>query len=307
MLICVREMMDRLRQKLVSRTIVTRPCGSLPPAWAEDLVGAAPPRAVAASLHVRESPEFALATFRAADASDIEGATFQAYRELGERLRIGRDWHAVRIWNLIPHILAPAGEGIDRYVRFNAGRFRALCDWFGGPERFDWSLPAASGVASPEPSLVIHALLARVPGVPVANPRQVPPHRYSARFGPLPPCFARAVVVQTKSEGRLLLVGGTASVRGEDSVHVGDLGAQLDETLQNLAALVGAAAGDSVQRAAPLDHFRELRLYHVREEDREPLAARVLRAFPRLRRLELVHADLCRRDLLVEIEGIAEL
>ena len=60
----------------------------------------------------------------------------------------------------------------------------------------------------------------------------MPSYRYSRRFGPRPPCFARATVLHLGAAGDapLVLVGGTASIRGEDSVHVGNVRGQVLET-----------------------------------------------------------------------------
>ena len=139
----------------------------------------------------------------------------------------------------------------------------------------------------------------------VENPRQVPAYRYSRRFGPLPPCFARATIVRPSVGAPLLMVGGTASIRGEESMHANDLGAQVDETLANLASVVCAAWGGAGDERA-LRRYRHLRAYHRREGDRLAVESRMRAAFPALDRLELLPAELCRPELLVEVEGLAE-
>ena len=98
---------------------------------------------------------------------------------------------------------------------------------------------------------------------------------------------------------------------GEDSLHGGCLGAQLRETFTNLAGISEAVCGrapkgrlgEGVIRHA-LARYRELRAYAVHNVDRDEIAETILREFPGLVRLELVSADLCRPELLVEIEGI---
>jgi enamine deaminase RidA (YjgF/YER057c/UK114 family) len=157
-------------------------------------------------------------------------------------------------------------------------------------------------------AFVLYCLSTDEPGRPVENPRQIPAYRYSRRWGPLPPCFARATVLgPSLYRVPVALLGGTASIRGEDSLHVGDSGRQIEETLRNLAALVRAAAGESgVEDAAALACIREVRVYHPREEDEAQIRSAVEAACPRLRHLEMLRAELCRRELLVEIEGVAE-
>jgi hypothetical protein len=141
----------------------------------------------------------------------------------------------------------------------------------------------------------------------VENPRQIPPYKYSRRFGPLPPCFARATIVTPPDEKTLILVGGTASIRGEDSVHLGNLAEQTHETLENLASLIQKIAGNRDDAASSLKRFDELRIYHPNLADRAALRAMIDPAFPNVRDIEYFQADLCRAELLVEIEGVAHL
>jgi hypothetical protein len=85
---------------------------------------------------------------------------------------------------------------------------------------------------------------------------------------------------------------------------VNDLRRQTEETFENLASLIRSAARND---AAGLEAFRELRVYHFRDADRSEIAELVERAFPGLDRIEYLRADLCRPELAVEIEGVAEI
>jgi enamine deaminase RidA (YjgF/YER057c/UK114 family) len=239
-----------------------------------------------------------------ADGPGVEQAAVQGYREIGLHLEKSPGWHPVRIWNFVPRIIDPADGGMDRYMRFNAGRHRVFTEWFGGAGNFDRMLPTASAVGHGGDDLVVHALTCREAGTAIDNPRQLAPYHYSKRFGPLPPCFARAMRVTGSDNHKLLLVGGTASVRGEESVHVGNLEAQLGETFENLKALVRNAFGPSTA-ADPLRHYRNLRVYHVSSPFLPTIQSAVAAQFPSLIQAEWIEVDLCRGDLLVEIEGLA--
>ena len=192
-------------------------------------------------------------------------------------------------------------------------------------------MPTASAVGIGSGGLAIHVLGGRDAGLPVENPRQVPAYRYSARYGPIPPCFARGTIVRglparagDVPDAPALLVGGTASIVGENSLHDRDARQQALETFENLAELVAAArrqigangdgsggrggrdAGHDAPRAA-FDAFTELRVYIVRDVDAPLLREMVTERFGRTARIEFAQADLCRRELLVEIEGLATL
>jgi chorismate lyase/3-hydroxybenzoate synthase len=210
------------------------------------------------------------------------------------------------------------GDGRDRYMVFNAGRFAAFCHWFGSAAVFNRTVPTASAVGVVDGALVIHGLATRHPGRPIENPRQVPAYSYSTRYGPLPPCFARATVVPmadgldadvaaAERGSARLLVGGTASIVGEDSRHQRDARQQTLETFANLAHLLAAASGTAgeVDEAARLDAFTDARVYIVRESDAAIVRPLVLARLAGSARVEFAQADLCRRELLVEIEGLA--
>jgi hypothetical protein len=282
---------------------------AVPPAWVKELVGRAPSGRAFERVAVVRTRDFLLASVRIAgaaetDGAELEAAAAQAYQMLAGSIRETSPWHPVRIWNFVPRILDDGGDEMDRYMRFNAGRYRAFMKWFGGAQGFDRMLPTASAVGHGGADLIVHLLAARQPGTGVSNPRQVSPHRYSKRFGPLPPCFARATRVKVPGGHEMLLAGGTASIRGEESMHVGDLRRQLAETFENLATLVTSAFGP-VDR--PLEHYRTLRVYYVREGDLPEIRDAVIHAMPGLDVIERMPATLCRGDLLVEIEGSAEL
>lgn len=293
----------------------------MPPAWVGGLLGpfalwsASPILEDSVWLEIARGGGFCLASVRVPDARGLGRDAFReaaagAYRRLESVLQDQGLSHPVRLWNHIPGIHEPMGEGQDRYMAFNAGRFEALAEWLGGPASFDTRSVSASGVGHDGRDLVIHCLAADEPGRAVDNPRQVPPHRYSRRFGPLPPCFARATTIHPPGGEPLVLVGGTASIVGEESVHLGDLERQTDETLTNLAVLLRVAAGEEEgqeDRAALLARYRDLRVYYPDPGRLDELRALLEPVFPGVAAIEWVRADLCRSELLVEIEGVAGL
>jgi len=248
----------------------------------------------------------AVANVRGLDVLTFQQAAMDAFAAVFDQLGPTGSVHPVRFWAFVPEIHAQLEPDLDRYMVFNAARFAAFSAWYGGRDVFPRALATASAVGTSGSDLVLHCLAADAAGQPVENPRQVPAYRYSRRFGPMPPCFARATVVRPRSGPSLLMVGGTASIRGEESMHETDLGAQMDETLANLASVIAAAWAERTDGRAALSRYRQLRAYHRREEDRREVEARMQSAFPNLERLELLSAELCRAELLVEVEGLAE-
>jgi chorismatase FkbO-like protein len=249
---------------------------------------------------------------RAMDILTFQQRVVETYQAVFEHLQGRTAPNPVRFWAFVPGIHDDMGAGLDRYMVFNAGRYGAYSAHFGAPTSFGRSVPTASAVGVPGDALTLHCLAANETGLPVENPRQVPAYRYSRRFGPMPPCFARATLLRGQPDGPLLLVGGTASIVGEESRHIGHLEEQASETFRNLASVVASAAGIPLSEDAPADElvpllaaFRELRVYHTRPEDREAILGIVEGCFPSLGGLELLQASLCRSELFIEIEGLA--
>jgi chorismate lyase / 3-hydroxybenzoate synthase len=283
-----------------------------PPAWVVE-------RPASATRHDLEAWRVVSAQIpecAALDAASLERAVDGAYAALADALAASGH-HPVRFWNFVPGIHADMGGGRDRYMVFNAGRYSAFERWFGQAALFTRTVPTASAVGVGSDALAIYALGGRDAGLPVENPRQIPAYRYSARYGPLPPCFARGTIVTGLEGGRpTLLVGGTASIVGEASQHDRDARQQALETFENLAELVAAArrqvagtapdGGADAPRAA-FDAFTDLRVYIVRDSDAPLLREMVTERFGRTARIEFAQADLCRRELLIEIEGVATL
>ncbi|HUP22792.1 MAG TPA: hypothetical protein VNB06_07605 [Thermoanaerobaculia bacterium] len=295
------------------------------PEWAAALFEhVAPTGLTTGNTKVRKAraEELLLATVVVQDAVSLSAAEFRAataaaYHELLDA--VGLDSSPVRLWNYIPGILAPLGSHPHRYMAFNAGRHDAYERRYGSRQSFPEMLATASGIGHQGADLVIHALAAAMPGIAIENPRQIPAYLYSRRYGPLPPCFARATLLaRPRQDTRYwLLVGGTSSVFGEDSAHHGDLASQARETLHNLEALLGrsleigaqiagTAPSGSEQESTTFARFRHLRVYFPSRVERAEVAAMVEPRFSQLDSLEYVVADLCRPELLIEIEGLAE-
>jgi len=238
--------------------------------------------------------------------------THQAYQTIFDSIGAR---HLIRVWNFIPDLLEPVDGSPQRYLVFNAGRHDAFSHGFNGQQQFGLRVPTASGVGTSGDDLEIHALASDSIGTALSNPRQVDSFHYSQKYGTLPPCFARATAVDwPDSSGERLLVGGTASVRGEETMFRSSLEAQTTETFKNLAAIVATGLGtpeldieDPYVRKDLLSRFHQVRTYFTQPESREAIAADTAQVFPHAEPLELAQAELCREGLLIEIEGWADL
>ncbi len=302
------------------------------PGWVEEtLWGSAPvpgrDLGDGLTLGLRGVGDWWLVSASIRDAATDRPAVFQrrvqrAYESILTQLTAtsnGRGGRPVRCWNFIPGIHRRDGDGLDRYMVFNAGRYAGFEAHDGRDPRGSGLLPTASGVGHNGEDLVIECLATTGQSTAVENPRQYPAYRYSSRYGPLPPCFSRAMIVPAAGHGPArILIGGTASVRGEDSLHRHDLSGQLQETFVNIASVIrrarcfidGRGAEDTPVEQAPdtaawLGQLVEARVYYPNPRDRDAIVGAVTARLGSVQRIELCQAQLCRPELLVEIEAVA--
>jgi chorismate lyase / 3-hydroxybenzoate synthase len=229
---------------------------------------------------------------------DVERMTRSSYLHLDHLIRSLGYPYWLRAWNYLVDITGGEGEA-ERYRRFNAGRYSAV----GLSSTVVQNLPAASALGSETGGFVLSCLAGRRPGVQIENPRQISASSYPARYGLRSPMFARASLVPN-SRGAQLLVSGTASIVGHESMHVGDPERQLEETARNFEALVETAlrVDVGIPRASNA-RLESLRMYLRNPTDYAALLPRVRRLFALESEPLVLRADICRRDLLVEIEG----
>ncbi len=228
--------------------------------------------------------------------ADLSLSTSTAYRRLFAAARARGYPHLLRVWNYFPDITRKAG-GLERYQAFCVGRHLAFVAEL---TEFETRLPAACAIGAQGAGLRIHALAAREAGVQIENPRQVSAFRYPRQYGPTSPSFSRAILKDWGAPNAMhLYISGTASVVGHASQHL-ELMAQLEETLRNLQALLEQA---NRMVSLPLRPAL-LKIYMRPDFDPAPLRDRIVQAFGAVPLLFL-HAEICRPDLLVEIEGTA--
>ncbi len=265
-----------------------------------------------ASVPARADGDFALFScgaglvgcVRAPAGRDLAGVTRGVYRRLFEH---AAGLHLYRIWNYVPRINEPApGGGEENYREFCRGRSQAFEREFGGG--FARMLPAASAVGCEGGELALVFVAGKAAPRHVENPAQVPAYEYPADYGPRAPGFARATVTPAHDGGGAagcVFISGTAAVKGHATIAPGLLARQIECTLDNLRLISRACgAGDDLGAGAPGRWRRHFKIYLRRaaglEETRRALDGALLRAGDEATWLR---GDICRADLLVEIEA----
>lgn len=252
--------------------------------------------------------------FFAATSGEMLAGTFQVEEKPGAGLRATTE-HAYRcllnhvqtlgfpylwrIWNYFPGINENE-HGLERYRQFCVGRHEALV---GSLHGFPGSLPAGTAVGTRSGPLQLYVLAGTHPATHLGNPRQVHAYEYPQHYGPCSPSFARATLLQSDMHAQLF-ISGTASVVGHASRHIDRPGEQTQETMSNLRTLIEHATG--VSGAMPrLQPSRGTFKVYVRQSEHLGIIQQALSASAIApSQIHYLQGDLCRRELLVEIEGV---
>ena len=202
----------------------------------------------------------------------------------------------IRQWNYIEQITG--FDGADQhYQMFNNVRsnFYNQANWNTG-------YPAATGIGSNLGGVLVDidaAVFTRPEcfATPIDNKLQVAAHAYSSQVLEVAhqqkstPKFERAKSM-TFDDRQLIYISGTAAIRGEESLAGVGLKRQLHITMENIAQLIGDA------------HLKLLRVY-LKNEAYYKEAYKLLNDYRLNIPISYMCADVCRDELLIEIEGIA--
>ncbi|MEX0960203.1 MAG: hypothetical protein WDZ63_13020 [Burkholderiales bacterium] len=232
------------------------------------------------------------------DTETFEHRTADAYRRLFASMDALGYPHLLRIWHYLPHIHCDE-QGMERYKRFSLGRHEAFV---AAGRDIPADVPAASAVGKRTPGLAMYAIAGRLPGTPVENPRQISAYSYPAQYGPRGPTFARALSLGLHG-GRHLLISGTASIVGHESRHPGDIAAQADETIRNLRALIEESQARGLL-GADAEPRTQLKVYLRHADSRQMVEAKLREALGGIDDIVWLQADICREELLLEIEAV---
>jgi chorismate lyase/3-hydroxybenzoate synthase len=233
------------------------------------------------------------------EAEALQRATESAYQEIFDLLDDTAHPHVIRIWNYLPNINAQTG-GDERYRHFNSARQMAFRK---SGRATMGTVPAASALGSPAGSpLSIYFLAARRPPKMIENPRQTSAYHYPPKFGRHSPIFSRACV-WGESGGSRLFVSGTASIVGHETIHRGDVIAQTRETIVNIGALLEQANRIVGSSRYSLDGLK-LKVYLRHPSDLPDVEAALAELLHPAASIVYLQADVCREDLLVEIEAV---
>ncbi|MDR1492490.1 MAG: hypothetical protein LBT05_07200 [Planctomycetaceae bacterium] len=219
-----------------------------------------------------------------------------------------------RTWLYLGHIV-DAEDETQRYKELNRARavfFNSqnfIADFL--PQSHQGiAFPASTGIGADDYDVVMSSQAIRSERknlilVPLENPLQVSAFDYGQVYSPQSPKFSRAMAFVDGNDAKVY-ISGTASITDSESRFRNDPEHQTHQTLDNIAALV---TKENLSKHgvngfhATLEQLAVARVY-VKNPSDFPMIQRVCEERIYGTPIVYVFADVCRPELLVEIEGI---
>ncbi len=238
--------------------------------------------------------EIKLSTFR--QAANIFATISDIFEETGFEIN-----NIYRQWNYIEGI-TDEELGSQNYQEFNDAR-----STFYNRTVWDNGYPAATGIGTGKGGVMIELYAAKGKNIvnrPIDNPLQVSAHNYSQNVlagneqHKTTPKFERARV-----SGDTIYISGTAAIRGEESIDSNNTLSHASATMDIMNYLVSP---ENIPIECKATNYELLRIYVKREQDIAPIKQYMEQHYPTPQKQYLV-SDICRPELLIEIEGIAHI
>jgi chorismate lyase/3-hydroxybenzoate synthase len=229
------------------------------------------------------------------ESPSIEEATYQAYHEILTFIQRQGYPYLLRVWNYFPSITKI--DKLERYQAFCVGRYESLKDL----DHFEEILPAASAIGTKAAGLLIYFIAAKAPGVQIENPRQISAFHYPRQYSPKSPSFSRAILKHWGTASHLY-ISGTASIVGHETRYEYDINDQLQETLKNIEALL-------MHTNVGLQGLKDISLFKVYLRDHrhfEAIKQQMKKIIGSQVPILFLQGDICRQNLLLEIEGLVQ-
>ncbi|NQU53098.1 MAG: hypothetical protein HQ522_11240 [Bacteroidetes bacterium] len=211
----------------------------------------------------------------------------------------------VRQWNYLEDIVGFEGEK-QKYQEFNDVRSE-----FYGTSFEEVGYPAATGIGMNRGGILIEFVAVKsneVKTSPVDNAIQIAAHHYSEKvlIGKecklkTTPKFERARYLEIFNK-KLIFISGTASILGEKTVGVNDPVEQTKVTIQNIQRLYSDEVIQKISKEKLQPKYGHARVYVKNRKDFAAIKKTFKTYFGDLPVVYII-ADICRTDLLVEIEG----
>lgn len=211
----------------------------------------------------------------------------------------------VRQWNYLEDILGFDGDE-QRYQEFNNVRSIVYGNSFE-----EGGYPAATGIGMNRGGVIIEFVAVKSSEVithPVDNPEQIAAHVYSEKVLVGEECVLKTTPKFERAryfglnDKKMIFISGTASITGEKTVGIDDPVEQTEVTIQNIKRLYSEDILKGLSKDKLHAKYGHARVYVKVRKDFAAIKKTFKKHFPNLPVVYII-ADICRDNLLVEIEG----
>jgi len=221
----------------------------------------------------------------------------------------------VRQWNYIEQITKNGNSNSQHYQIFNDIRSK-----FYQLSKFKNGFPAATGIGIDCGGIIIDIIAVKFSDdcsvISVKSPVQFDAYKYSkevlaennsiCEFCCTTPKFERAKLLNTP-ENKMIFISGTAAISGQESTNLLSVELQTEITIQNMLSLISVEniekhGIENVKRTS----FNYVRVYVKYKKDMNSVKKLCHKYFFKIP-IVFVVADICRPELLVEIEAQARI
>lgn len=227
----------------------------------------------------------------------------EAYERLLQKLDTEK-FVIIRFWNYIPNI-NEIREGEEVYKEFCWGRECIFKKYFreGLP-----IYPAATGIGFDGRKLCVSLIAVSKQSLVknIENPRQTPAFLYPKRYGIASPKFSRAMYFANDRQ-QLIVLSGTASIIEAKTIGINDTITQTLTTIENIFTLMSDVnlKKYGINNFGDKFNLRYLKIYIKNWRD-YPKVKEICEQKFNKKNLFYQQSNICRSELLVEIEGVFE-
>jgi enamine deaminase RidA (YjgF/YER057c/UK114 family) len=224
----------------------------------------------------------------------------------------------VRQWNYIEKITAINAD--EDGLKQNYQLFNNVRSKYYETADFKYGYPAATGIGMDTGGVIVDFIAVKgsknVSIIPIKNPLQIDAHKYSPKVlvgnsdkknpSKTSPKFERAKALATNFS-KMVFISGTAAILGQDTIKENDITKQTITTINNIHKLISF---DNLRDCGLLNATKKkslsyIRVYVKHKDDIKIVRDICVKYFGDIPALYLV-SDICRENLLVEIEGVGE-
>ena len=234
----------------------------------------------------------------------IDAGSLNSYEEIKENIRKKyKDFFGIanqnsmsiiKIWHYLPQLLKTYADSKTNYSLLCEAREVIYKEKYK-----DSSFPAATVIGIEGNKILIYFLAAACKDYnAIENKRQVSSYDYPQNIFLEKPMFSRAVSF-TDIEGadKKIIISGTASIKGYESIHSMNVLNQLDEALKNYQTFVNIKGNNT----------NLCRIYLTKSQ--KIYSAEITKKLDNIfdyNNYILLEGEICRNNLLIEIEGISK-